>query len=313
MKRKRKKNKRINLAKHDPSERVLFARANSRSKQRILQPSCRPLFPSSSILALSERNFVLDRDSWPARSFHAILVYRVARTGNRDLACPDVRQLKQPDIHDIAQSVIRTGWLIAPRLRPQEDSNRFFLSFSPFFIRAILARFKVPFPIDHRLETASENGRNLSRVGNIFFLGFERGIFARRRARRRKCVENVGETEERNLDTDQVLSDFIEASNLHKRILTEKVSVNRVWRTIRGSDVLEINVPWSGKQACQWKWKIVDNSKWCNFVKKDPLGLVLKRQASILTEFVQRWLQCGEKLSKIDKIQSSLISYYFQC
>ena len=106
-------------------------------------------------LPLSERNFVLDRDSWPARSFDAILVYRVARTGNRGLACPDVRQLKQPDIHDIAQSVIRTGWLIAPRLRPRESERHarirtvfsfLFSSLSLFSIRAILSASRCHFP-----------------------------------------------------------------------------------------------------------------------------------------------------------------------
>lgn len=47
-------------------------------------------------------------------SSNAILVYRVWLGRETRLACPDARQLKQADVHDIAQSVIRIGWLIAP-------------------------------------------------------------------------------------------------------------------------------------------------------------------------------------------------------
>lgn len=126
---KRKGRKRINLAEHDPSERVLFARAkHSRSKQRApVDPFCSyplhsPFFPPfipilsrfpppSLLLCPRKRNLVLDRDSC---SSDAILVYRVWLGRETRLACPDVRQLKQADVHDIAQSVIRIGWLIAP-------------------------------------------------------------------------------------------------------------------------------------------------------------------------------------------------------
>lgn len=67
--------------------------------------------PPSLLLCPRKRNLVLDRDSC---SSDAILVYRVWLGRETRLACPDVRQLKQADVHDIAQSVIRIGWLIAP-------------------------------------------------------------------------------------------------------------------------------------------------------------------------------------------------------
>lgn len=62
--------------------------------------------PPSLLLCPRKRNLVLDRDSC---SSDAILVYRVWLGRETRLACPDVRQLKQADVHDIAQSVIRIG------------------------------------------------------------------------------------------------------------------------------------------------------------------------------------------------------------
>lgn len=121
---KKKGRKRINLAEHDPSERVLFARANIRGRNS--EPPWIPSVPTFSLLSSfhsypftlfspsppllrpRKRNLVLDRDSC-APSSDAILVYRVWLGRGTRLACPDVRQLKQADVHDIAQSVIRIG------------------------------------------------------------------------------------------------------------------------------------------------------------------------------------------------------------
>lgn len=132
-KKEKKERKRINLTEHDPSERVLFARANTRGRNSEpiapLHPPLLFLPPPTTLHSPFSPSFIpftlllffflsfffpLLKTKFRARfmartSSNAILVYRVWLGRETRLACPDARQLKQADVHDIAQSVIRIG------------------------------------------------------------------------------------------------------------------------------------------------------------------------------------------------------------